>query len=415
MRLPRALAETLHRLFDGKIPLAMGVALSGGGDSVALTVALAEWCKARRNILFAATVNHGLRPEAAEEAAYCSQLCAELDIAHTVLHWTDRPTSGNLQDTARQARRRLLTDWARENELPAIALGHTQDDQAETVLMRLARGSGVDGLAAMSEDRHEDGVRWIRPLLNHSRQSLRDYLTDEGVRWHDDPSNDDTRFDRIKARQALVHLEKLGLTTETLARTAEHMAQARDALEIATLDLARRAMVLDAGDLRIDRAALVAAPAEIRFRLMAHGLSWVSSSPYRPRFRALISVIGALERGRTQTLHGCLVTASKTEFRIMREYSAVELLSVPATEGVWDQRWSLDGPATASHRIAVLGEAGLRQLEEPGDLPRASRIALPAIWDGDNLVAAPIPDQGETWRLQLRQGPDHPFTSILSH
>lgn len=411
---PRDLGQILHRLFDGQIPLALGVALSGGGDSVALTVMLAEWCENRRNILFAATVDHGLRPEAATEAAYAAQLCAELDIGHTILHWTDRPETGNLQDAARRARQSLLGAWAHDMELPAIALGHTQDDQAETVLMRLARGSGVDGLSAMSETRRDENALWIRPFLTQRRADLRAYLDDRGVRWHDDPSNDDPRFDRVKARQVLKTLAPLGLTAETLARTADHMADARHALERSTQDLARQALTLDHGDLLIDRAMLAEAPFEIQARLMAHALGWVASTDYRPRFRALTAVMQALSDGRTQTLQGCLATANQRYFRVTREFNAVETMRVPAREQVWDKRWRLAGPAPVTAHIAALGEVGLRQLEDPGPLPRASRVALPAVWDGDVLVAAPLPDDGSDWSLTLRHGEEHPITSIIS-
>ncbi|MBM7068227.1 tRNA lysidine(34) synthetase TilS [Actibacterium sp. 188UL27-1] len=411
---PRDLGQTLDRLFDGQVPLALGVAVSGGGDSVALLAMLADWSRTRRNILFAATVDHGLREGSAAEAAYIAQLCAELDIGHTILPWTNRPDSGNLQDAARRARQSLLGAWARNLELPAIALGHTRDDQAETVLMRLARGSGVDGLAAMAETRRDDGFLWIRPLLTRKRAALRRYLKDQGIRWHDDPSNEDDRFDRIKARQALQTLAPLGLTTETLARTAGHMADARHALECATQDLASRAMTLDHGDLLIDRTALAVAPFELQARLMAHALGWVASTDYRPRFRALTAVMQALAEGRTQTLQGCLATANQRYFRVTREFSAVETLRVPASQQVWDTRWRITGPATEATWIAPLGEAGLRLLDHPGPLPRSSRIALPAIWDGDDLIAAPLPDEGSDWCLTLRHGAEDPFTSIIS-
>jgi len=179
-------------------PGPLGVAISGGGDSTALLLLL----HAARRAVLAVTVDHGLRPESAAEAAAVGALCAARGIPHDTLVWAEGPESGNLQARARQARRRLIADWARGRGIGDVALGHTLDDQAETVLLRLARGSGVDGLAAMAAVAEGDGVRWHRPLLGIGRGALRDWLRGEGVAWIDDPSNEDPRFDRVRVRAA---------------------------------------------------------------------------------------------------------------------------------------------------------------------------------------------------------------------
>src|SRR5690606_22697748 len=160
----------------------------------------AQWSRGHTVQLHCVTVNHGLRPDAAAEAAMVASASATLAIPHHTLHWTGWDRQGNLQDAARRARSALIRDWAMAHDISLILLGHTADDQAETVLMRLARGSGVDGLAGMSV--HRGGTPAIlRPLLGLHRQTLRDWLSAQGVTWADDPSNDDSRYDRIKARQ----------------------------------------------------------------------------------------------------------------------------------------------------------------------------------------------------------------------
>ena len=145
-----ALEAALAAVFPDARPTALGVAVSGGGDSVALLCLMADWAAPREVRLAAATVDHGLRPEAAAEAAGVAALCGRLGLAHATLRWEGWDGRGNLMDAARRARRRLLADWAAEQGLAAVALAHTRDDQAETVLMRLARGAGVDGLSAMA-------------------------------------------------------------------------------------------------------------------------------------------------------------------------------------------------------------------------------------------------------------------------
>ena len=171
---------------------AIGVAVSGGSDSMALLVLADAFAKKHGFSIQAATVDHGLRAEAGEEAAKVASFCAERAIGHTTLHWSDWDGSGNVQSEARQARYGLLTQWAVSQKINVVLLGHTMDDQAETFLMGLARGSGVDGLSGMPvlKDR-----LFRRPLLEIKRTDLRRMLEEQDIGWSDDPSNDDTRYD----------------------------------------------------------------------------------------------------------------------------------------------------------------------------------------------------------------------------
>lgn len=220
LTLAARVSDALNGLLGAAVPVRLGVAVSGGGDSLALLHLMHDWARANGSDLRAVTVDHGLRAAAPGEAAQVARLCADLGLPHDTLHWTGWDQSGNLQAEARRARYRLMAGWARGHDLQAVALGHTLDDQAETVLMRLARGSGVDGLSAMAGRRDDLGMRWLRPLLAIRRDDLRAFLSGLGVDWVDDPSNADTRFDRIKTRQALAQLAGLGIDAEGLADTA---------------------------------------------------------------------------------------------------------------------------------------------------------------------------------------------------
>src|SRR5690606_38404014 len=158
-------------------PERIGVAVSGGSDSMAaLHLLTAFGLKVE-----AATVDHGLRPEAATEAETVARACAALSVPHETLRWTDGPAAtGNLMEQARLARYRLLAGWALRRGLTQVAIAHTADDQAETFLMRLAREAGLDGLAGMRSTWEQDGVTFIRPLLVIGRADLRGYLSRHG-------------------------------------------------------------------------------------------------------------------------------------------------------------------------------------------------------------------------------------------
>ncbi|WP_410001028.1 tRNA lysidine(34) synthetase TilS [Vannielia litorea] len=401
------------RLFAGSPPERLGIALSGGGDSTALLVLTRDALPETQ--LFAATVDHRLRDGSAAEAAQVGALCRSIDVPHEVLPWEGWAGEGNLQAEARSARSALLTDWAERNGLAHVALGHTRDDQAETVLLRLARGSGVDGLAAMPERRVSQGVAWLRPVLKIGRQELREVLEGRGIDWADDPSNEDERFDRVKARRMAESLAELGLTPSRLIRTAEQMAMARNALNDSAADYLGRAMV-EKGDLLMPNPNRFPAPREILLRAFAHALCWVSSSVYRPRFDALTAMLDGLEQGKAGTLHGCRISSEGTLWRVAREYAAVAETATPPA-ALWDKRWQFHGPPPpAGAHVAALGEVGLEECEawRVSGLPRSSLLSTPALWLGERLLSAPLAGRPEGWTARLCHGAEHLVSTLRS-
>lgn len=404
------LSESIERAVSGIAPGALGVAVSGGGDSMALLHLLAAYGPVR-----AVTVDHGLRPEAAREATFVGETCAGLGVPHDILRW-HWDGQGNLQDRARRARRRLIADWAARAGVTHVALGHTADDQAETFLMRLAREAGVDGLSGMAAKTVSHGLTWLRPLLGHGREELRDYLRARGLAWVEDPSNEDPHYERVKARRALAALAPLGIEAGTLARVSAQLAEARAALEAQVAALVEENARLEAGDILIGRAALAAAPAEIQRRLLSEALRWVASAEYAPRRAALARLLEDIAAARRATVHGCLVQPTRAQVRIGREFNAVAGTHAPAP-GVWDGRWRLEGPAKEGLEIRALGPEGFAQCPDPraSGLPRAALLVSPAVWDGDHLVAAPLAGMGENWRAEIFAPHDSPFARIISH
>ena len=357
-----AVFDLIRREFQANPPARLGVAVSGGSDSTALLHALAQEAGTLNITLFAVTVDHGLRPAAAEEAKQVAQMAASLGVPHDILRWEGWDRSGNLQAMARNARYELMAKWARDKEIAVLALGHTADDQAETVLMRLARSSGVDGLAGIPRRRVAHGVTLVRPFLDITRAALRDYLTSVGQSWIDDPSNDDTRFERVRIRAATDTLRDLGLTAQALSDVASNMARAREALDWYTFIAAREAVQLDGGDVLIYRRHFRTLPEEIARRLLIEALCWIGGGPYQPRREAIFDALAAIRAGKSATLHGCLVMAHAGLVWICREYNAVRGLEVP-THATWDNRWraTLKGPVPAGLTLRALGKAGLNQ------------------------------------------------------
>lgn len=393
----------------------VGVAVSGGGDSVALLhMAIAV---AGQDRVAAVTVDHGLRPEAAQEAAQVAAFCASRGIAHATLHWggwRGRGTGqGNLQAAAREARYALIADWAQAKGLVAVLLGHTRDDQAETFLMRLSREAGLDGLSGMARDFDRAGMRWLRPLLDIGRNDLRDCLRATGIGWSEDPSNDDLRFERVRARQALAALAPLGIGAAGLGRVMAQLSDARDALRSMVRDVAGRMIHDDRGDLVLNWTGLATQPGEVRRRCIVAALVWVGRATYPPRRENVAQLILALEHDGQRTLGGCVLRRKGHDLRISREAAALRGVAGP-TDRVWDGRWQLDGPHAPALEIRVLGDVGLRYCPDWRDsgLPRASLAASPAVWAGDSLVAAPLAGLQSGWTARI-VADFH--TSLLSH
>lgn len=397
----------------------LGVAVSGGSDSMALLELMAGHGADKGLTVEVVTVDHGLRPEARDEAAGVAERCKALNLHHEIIAWEGWDGAGNLQAEARAARYRLIAAWARRRKISRIALGHTRDDVAETFLMRLGRAAGVDGLAQMERRFERHGLVWLRPMLQLPRDEARKFLVDQGLGWADDPSNDDPRFDRVRARQILRALDPLGIEAETLARTSRHLSAAKSALDHYTRHEALRLARLDRGDLILTRGALPPVPIEIERRLLVAGILWVSGAVYPPRFSALAEMETALVDAETHTLGGCLITRNDgaepgiETLRIAREWNAVKAI-VTRTDAVWDGRWMLEGPHDPNLRIRALGQAVALCPDWRGTgMPRASLMASPSIWRDEDLIAAPLAGFGQGWTAKLTQDRDDFAASLL--
>lgn len=393
----------------------VGVAVSGGGDSVALLVAAAG---APDMVVEAVTVDHQLRPGSRAEADQVAALCVRLGVTHQRLDWRrDGTDGGNLQQAARRARYRLIASWARARGLDAVMLGHTEDDQAETVLMRLARGSGVDGLSGMAEASERDGTLWLRPFLDQRRAALRGFLREQGVDWAEDPSNDDARFLRVRARRTLEVLAPLGIDAPGLAATAGRMRRARIALDAQT-DTALAALARDdRGTVVVSRAVMTLLP-EIRDRLFARLAVALSGAAHPPRLAGLQRWIA-----RGGPFMGCVLRDEGANLRLYREYQAVADACVPAG-AVWDGRWKAVGGTEA--QIRAHGPEGLRQLSKQASeglhphwrdsgLAEAALKAMPGLWHDARLIAAPLALWPNGWQVSARPVVTLPPKTALSH
>jgi tRNA(Ile)-lysidine synthase len=309
--LPVSPAEAAALFHDLQNLPAVVLAVSGGPDSTALMVLAARWRAAleRGPKLTAVTVDHGLRPESAKEAKAVAALARKLKVAHRTLRWTGKKPSSGLQEAARAARYKLLAQAAKEARAPVVVTAHTLDDQAETVLIRLTRGSGLTGLAGMRRSRPmpegRGALTLVRPLLSVAKSRLIATLRAETIPFAQDPSNSDPRFTRARLRGMMPKLAEEGLDTRRLALLATRLARAEEELRL-TADAAFEML----GKAQGRRIAFEAAEAlnflgeETSLRLLGRAIAETGDE-------------GPVELGKLEALHSALIEAyaAKTSLR----------------------------------------------------------------------------------------------------
>jgi len=378
----------------------VAVGCSGGGDSMALTLLLAQWAEAREGRVTALIVDHRLRPESTAEAEQAAGRLAARGIEARVLSGPGRPVSGNLQAAARDLRHSLMRAACVEAGILHLALAHNREDQAETVLLRLARGSGVDGLAAMAPVAERADLRLIRPVLDVPRARLRATLRAMDQPWIEDPSNEAATFARVRFRRLAPELAAEGLTSGRLAATASLLGRARAALETEAAAVVARCMrVYPAGYGEIDPLALRQTSPEIALRCLSRALTCISGGIHPPRLERLERLYGALmDPGKPfngRTLGGCRILMKRNKVLICRELRAVSGPSSAQDEIMWDGRFRIRLRSTQGLRVRRLGQDGWRMVsaQDPGlrkcRIPAPVRPSLPAVWGLDDVVVVP--------------------------
>lgn len=408
-------AERFQTAMDAlEIRPPVAVAVSGGADSMALLLLCRDWLNQFDDTgsgdgLLALTVDHGLRPEAATEARQVADWCRTLGIAHQTLRWTEDKPVGCIQAAARQKRYALLEAACIDAGIGDLLLAHHREDQAETLLLNLMRGSGVHGLSAMQPVSVQGRLRLIRPLLEFPKSALQATLHTAGQDWIEDPSNHDSHYARVRMRTLYRHLVDEGMPPERLSATTLHMQRARAAIDHYTDELLSQAAIISgAGIAWLDPSVLSAVPEEVGLRALARLVTAIGAQRYTPRLNRLETLYSWLcERPGAggRTLSGCQLLPHKERVLILREMASIgpDLDLEPGQSGNWDGRFDISLSRAAASlctgrthlAIRAVGEAGMQQIRalrtaQPAtNLPAIAMRVMPGVWRGDTLLAAP--------------------------
>jgi tRNA(Ile)-lysidine synthase len=393
----------------------LAAAVSGGRDSLALALLAERWTRERGGALIALIVDHRLRPESTDEANDVASLLRERGIASEVLRWNAAKPHSGVSEAARIARYGLLERRCRELGILHLLLGHQVDDQAETTLLRLADGSGPEGLAAMSPVVEKADLRLLRPLLVFQRPRLAATVLAHALAWVDDPSNERAEYARVALRRTL-DVEKRA----ALADVTGHAGALRR-----TIDLRLAALLVDLvtvdprGFAWLDGAGFDALAQPLAMRLLSRLTSVFGGRHYPARRAGLERAAAMVRAGRSVVAGGCRFDRRGRRVLVCREAGAIgESTDVRLGQSMhWDRRYVLTAPLDA--RLGGLGSAGrsvaLRAgMVELRAFPAPVAEALPALWRGNELAAVfvPEPEQKSDGGGGDRRGDGLPATLI---
>ncbi len=381
------------------------VAVSGGGDSVCMLLLFHE--AINQGLLdidvTVITFNHGLRQEAAEEASYVQSLATQWKFKHVILEWEGHKPSSNLQAQARDKRYRRICEWCQDNHVEFVAVAHHKNDQAETIFMNIARGSGLDGLCGIVRKRNLYGVNIIRPMMDFCKEEILNYLRSRQIKWIEDPSNNNQKYTRSLYRSFLdVHSNNNKLT-DRLSGLSIHMSKVKDALDFyVKKECLRVVRFCNSGHLIIDLKLLLQLPREVVERIIIICLCRLGGGLYKPRlssFNRLLASILSAETGLKSTMNGCIILVEGNSLFIIRESSkindVVQIIKESCTE--WDRRFhcniSIDN--SKEYSLCSLGHDGWCQLLQKDrnlkklKMNREIIYSLPCLKEGVIVVSCP--------------------------
>ncbi|MEX1035099.1 MAG: tRNA lysidine(34) synthetase TilS [Sneathiella sp.] len=408
--LPRCFAGAMQELLPDTTALSgIAVAVSGGSDSMALALLAARWAAETDIPLVALSVDHGLRPTSAREAEQVRRWLTAQGIETHILKWDGPYPKTGIQEAARDARYRLMQDYCVRHDIDFLLAGHQLEDQLETMLMRLSKGSGLDGLTAMQGKSDLGRISLLRPLLNLRREQLREFLRSENQQWIDDPSNENPVFTRTRVGSVLTELQQLpGSDLDSIALSLARLQRASRSLEtLARQKIQESCEISPFGFIRLPLTALDDCPDELALRILGALFRSVGGGQ-RIRLQALEQLHVRLFRekeGKSATLAGAQIQKSGSGWLVCREpgRTGLPVVEIAPEQGewLWDNRFMVtdrtpEQPLPPSLRLAALKAEGWQQIRESADitgvseLPAKVRHGLPALWSEGKVVAAPL-------------------------
>ena len=365
--------DDLMKPFDLLKSSRLAVGVSGGADSLCLTLFLADWAKKNGKEFVALTVNHKLRAIADTEAQSVHDFLSKRGIDHVILTNTQSIPATGLEAYARRVRYDLLTAYCRQNQINTLFLAHHAGDQAETFLLRLSKKSGLTGLKAMTPETRYGTVRICRPFLKLSKNMITQTLISKGISWVEDEMNQDVHYERVRWRRFLPTLNQVGLSPETICWVTERLARADSALKIYADSFIQKQVWIDfRGFARIPMPAFQTCPQEIQIRIISDMIQMIGQSLKPVSLKSIETLVSRLPC--SATLGECVFVPHRTGLYIAKEVHRQEKGKwiAPHIPTRWD-RFII----TAEKRCFVRAECPIDKIE---NIPTLVQKTFPAVF-----------------------------------
>lgn len=324
----------------------ISVAVSGGIDSMSLMLILNLWCKNNDTDLTAITVDHKLREESTDEALYISNLCEKNDIKHVILTWEGEKPEHNVELLARENRYKLISKYCKENNIDYVFIAHHIQDQAETFLIRLFRGSGIDGLSSMKKIAENYNLKIIRPFLNVKKEDLKNYLLEKQIKWVEDKSNDDEKYLRNKIRIFLNSFENKDDIIKRIDFAVNQINDYKIFVDNYIKKIEKKIFQFNSfGTCILNRHFLLQEDENIILKILAQISMVISGNKYKPRLEKLRRLFETIQNGEIikYTFYGCIFESYNNDIIAYREYNSIkeDVDLLYNKEVIWDNRFKI--------------------------------------------------------------------------
>ena len=324
----------------------ISVAVSGGIDSMALMLILDLWCKNNNTNLTAITVDHKLREESTNEAIYVNSLCKEKNIKHVILTWEGEKPDHNIELIARENRYKLISNYCKNNKIDYVFIAHHLQDQAETFLIRLFRGSGIDGLSSMKKIVENYNLKIIRPFLNIEKEDLRQYLLENKIEWIEDESNNDEKYLRNKIRLFLNSFENRDDIIKRIDFAVNQINDCKVFIDSYIKKIERKIVSFNSfGTCILNKHFLLQEDENIILKILAQISMIVSGNKYKPRLEKLRRLLDTIQNEDKikYTFYGCVFESYNNDIMVYREYNSIkeDVDLIYNQEVIWDNRFKI--------------------------------------------------------------------------
>ena len=384
-------------LFNLGVKKEFCIAASGGPDSLCLILLANKFALKNNYKMSVLTVDHQLRKESSEESIWLNKILKRIKIKHYILKWNGKKPKSNVMETARLKRYELMTDKCLKLNIKHLLTAHHLDDQIENFFMRLVRGSGLKGLSSMSKSVKMNGIKVIRPLLEYQKKSLIKVLANNNQKYVQDPSNDNSKYDRIRYRKLIGGLIDEGLNKNRLNKLILNLNQVDDAINYSTIDSIDKTISQNKyGNIIVDRKFFFKLPKELQFRVLLFVLNNNESKKKRIKSESILMLIDVLKSRdfKRHTLNKNLFINKKHNILVVKEVGRIKSKeSIKKKNFVWRNVYKINIKTQLTNDLKIGFADDSFDKKNHFKEDKVLINSMPAIWKKDKIISIPFLDK----------------------